>query len=280
MKAQEKLNFDRVARAIEYIGDHFREQPSLDEIARSVHLSPHHFQRMFTEWAGTSPKKFLQYVSISYAKKVLREDQATLFDTSFRTGLSGSGRLHDLFVTIEGMTPAEYKQGGKALSINYGFFNTSFGNIIVASTDKGICHLGFYDAEEEALDTLISNFPKARFQQESDIFQEQAVSIFSRDWKNIDQIKLYLKGSPFQLKVWEALLKIPLGQLTTYGSIARNLDHPNASRAVGSAVGANPVAYLIPCHRVIRSTGKMDGYMWGNSRKKAIIGWEAVQINS
>lgn len=277
MSAQDNINYHRVEAAIKYIEQNFKDQPSLDEIARAIHLSPYHFQRIFTEWAGTSPKKFLQYTSISYAKNILREEKATLFDTSFRTGLSGTGRLHDLFVNIEGMTPAEYKEGGKNLEIKYNFYESPFGEIIVGSTQKGVCHLTFFTDREEALNALYSDFPNAKFRHQPDSIHQNAISIFNRNWDSMQEIKLHLKGSAFQLKVWETLLKTPFGKLTTYGNLAKQIDSPSASRAVGSAVGANPAAYLIPCHRVIRSTGKMDGYRWGDARKKAIIGWEAVR---
>ncbi len=275
MKTQDTINFNRIAEAIDYIQHNFKSQPDLDEVAEKVHLSPYHFQRMFTEWAGTSPKKFLQYISVEHAKKLLKENQASLFDTSIETGLSGTSRLHDLFMTIEGMTPGEYKNGGENLSINYSFAESPFGNIIVASTTKGICHIAFADDETAALQTLKNIFPKAAYRQKLDLIQQNALFIFTHDWEKLDQVKLHLKGTDFQLKVWETLLKIPMGQLSTYGNIARSIKNPNASRAVGTAIGDNPVAFLIPCHRVIQSTGIFGGYHWGSARKTAIIGWEA-----
>lgn len=278
MKTQEQINFDRIAEAIGYINTHFRQQPTLEEIAEKVHLSPFHFQRLFTEWAGVSPKKFLQYISIGYAKKLLKEEQATLFETTHETGLSGTGRLHDLFINIEGMTPAEYKHGGKNLTINYSFADSPFGNILVASTAKGICHLAFADEEQTAFDELKSQFPNATFHQKLDFIQQNALFIFTHDWEKLNEVKLHLKGTDFQIKVWESLVKIPSGKLTSYGHIARQIDHPGASRAVGSAIGDNPVAYLIPCHRVIQSSGHFGQYHWGSPRKAAMIGWEASQL--
>lgn len=280
MKQQANINFERIVAAIDYIRQNFKSQPDLDEIAEKVNLSPFHFQRLFTEWAGTSPKKFLQYISLAYAKKMLEEKTATLFDTAFETGLSGTGRLHDLFITIEGMTPAEYKNGGENLNINYSFAESPFGNIIVASTTKGICYLAFADDEANALNALKHKFPNAKYKQITDLFQQNALFIFSQNWANSSKIKLHLKGTDFQLKVWEALLKIPTGQLTTYGKIAKNIEKPSASRAVGTAIGANPVAFLIPCHRVIQSSGIIGDYHWGSVRKTAIIGWEAATTNS
>lgn len=279
MNDQEIINYNRIADAIDYIKQHFKAQPSLDEVAGHVHLSPYHFQRLFTEWAGTSPKKFLQYISVEHAKRLLKERQATLFEAAFETGLSGTSRLHDLFVNIEGMTPAEYKNGGKNLAIHYSFAESLFGNLIVASTNKGICHMTFYDDEQTALKILMHKFPNAAFRRKLDLLQQHALFIFQNDQTKLHNIKLHLKGTDFQLKVWEALLKIPTGQLSTYRTIAQEIGHPKASRAVGTAIGSNPVAFLIPCHRVIQSTGNIGGYLWGSTRKTAIIGWESAQNN-
>ena len=280
MTEQQNINYSRIAEAIEYIKTNFKEQPNLDEVAKKVNLSPFHFQRLFSEWAGTSPKKFLQYTTVEYAKTLLKEKQATLFDTAHETGLSGTGRLHDLFINIEGMTPAEYKNGGKNLIINYSFAQSPFGNIIAASTEKGICYMAFADEETAAFSAMQNHFPNAHFRLMTDSMQQNALYIFTHDWTKLNQIKLHLKGTDFQLKVWQALLEIPMGQLTTYGSIAHKIENPNASRAVGTAIGSNPVAFLIPCHRVIQSTGIFGGYMWGNTRKTAIIGWEGTKTHS
>lgn len=269
-------HYERVAKAIEYIHENYTRQPSLDEVAKQVHVSPFHFQRIFKEWAGVTPKKFLQYISVAYAKTLLKQE-LPLSEVTFETGLSGTSRLHDLFISIEGMTPGEYKNGGEKLHIHYSFAESPFGNIIVASTTKGICHLAFADDEQKALKELKSLFPHAHFKQVVDTIQQNALFIFTQDWKNLDKIKLHLKGTPFQLKVWEALLKVPLGQLTTYADIADTVGNEKAFRAVGSAVGDNPVAFLIPCHRVIKSTGVMGQYHWGITRKTAMIGWEAAK---
>ncbi len=277
MNEQQQLNYSRIAEAIEYIKTNFKDQPNLDEVAEQVHLSPFHFQRLFSEWAGTTPKKFLQYTSIEHAKKLLKDQQATLFDTAFETGLSGTGRLHDLFVNIEGMTPAEYKNGAKNLSINYSFAESPFGNLIVASTPKGVCYMAFDDDETNALNDLKQKFPNAAFQRKLDLLQQNALFIFQNDWSKLPEIKLHLKGTEFQLKVWETLLKIPMGKLSTYGNIAEKIGNASASRAVGTAIGSNPVAFLIPCHRIIQSSGNIGGYMWGNTRKTAIIGWESAK---
>ena len=269
-------NYERVAAAISYLQQNFKSQPTLDEVAEKVCLSPFHFQRIFTEWAGVSPKKFLQYISVKYAQQMLKDQPATLFDVAHETGLSGTGRLHDLFVSIEGMTPGEYHNGGETLTINYQFFESRFGPGLVASTPKGICYLAFVDEEASGLAELQQRFPRAQYQPGEDALQQRALAIFSDDWSQLPRIKLHLKGTHFQLKVWEALLKTPMGKLTTYGTIAHQLDNPQASRAVGSAVGSNPVAYLIPCHRVIQSSGVIGQYRWGSVRKTAMIGWEGA----
>ena len=276
MNTQENLDYARIAEAIEYIRANFKNQPTLDEIAREVCLSPAHFQRLFTDWAGVSPKKFLQYISIEYAKSVLKE--TSLSETAYKTGLSGTSRLYDLFINIEGMTPGEYKNGGENLSINYSFAATPFGSVIAAATAKGICYIAFTDNQTEAVNTLQKRFPNARYHHTTDEIQQKALSIFAQDWSNPGEIKLHLKGTDFQLKVWKTLLEIPQGQLTTYGNIASKLNNPNASRAIGTAIGDNPVALLIPCHRVIRSSGELGGYHWGLTRKTAIIGWEAAKL--
>jgi O-6-methylguanine DNA methyltransferase len=275
MNAQETIDYARIAEAIEYIRENFKSQPELDDVARKVCLSPAHFQRLFTAWAGVSPKKFLQYISIEYAKKVLKG--STLSDVAYKTGLSGTSRLYDLFINIEGMTPSEYKNGGENLSINYSFVESPFGDIIVAATPKGICHMAFTDNSADALDILQEKFPNAKYHQMVDAIQQNAIFIFTQDWSKLGEIKLHLKGTDFQLKVWKTLLDIPMGRLTTYGDIASRLNNSNASRAVGTAIGDNPVALLIPCHRVIRSSGELGGYHWGLTRKAAIIGWEAAR---
>lgn len=275
-----QADYDRIAMVIEYMHSHFKEQPSLTELANIVNLSPSHFQRLFSDWAGVSPKKFIQYLSLDYAKQILKDNQTSLLDVAYKSGLSGTGRLHDLFINIEAMTPGEYKNGGKNLSINYSFSETHFGKIIIASTEKGICHISFDKDESTALSNLKSRFPEATYQLAENVLQQKALNIFNGDWKNLDQIKLHLKGSEFQLKVWESLLKLPHASLSTYGSIADDINKPKASRAVGTAIGKNPVAFLIPCHRVIQQSGKLGGYMWGTTRKSAIIAWEAAHKNT
>ena len=278
MESQREIDYKRIAASIEFFRQNFKSQPSLEETAEHVHLSPFHFQRMFREWAGVTPKQFLRYLSVEHAKGILKHAGASLFDTAYATGLSGTGRLHDLFIRIEGMTPGEYKNGGKLLTINYSFAATPFGTVIVASTAKGLCHMAFADqGQEAAFERLRLLFPNARYSQAADSIQQNALFIFGQDWSRLAEIKLHLKGSPFQIKVWETLLQIPMGALTTYSGLAKKAGYEGAARAVGTAVGSNPVAFLIPCHRVIRSTGETGQYYWGSTRKSALIGWEAAR---
>lgn len=275
MSDQTQINYRRIEKAIGYIKANFKDQPTLDEIAAAVGVSVFHFQRLFTEWAGVSPKKFIQYLSVEHAKQLLQSEQSTLLDATYETGLSSTGRLHDLFVKIEGMTPGEFKNGGAKLEINYCFAESPFGLMLVASTAKGICHMFFAEDESKAVVDLRKRFPNAQYHQVVDKFQQDALFIFQKDWTRLDEVKLHLCGTAFQLKVWESLLKIPMGHLTSYGNVANEINKPGASRAVGSAIAKNPIAFLIPCHRVIQASGSIGEYMWGSTRKSAIIGWEA-----
>jgi AraC family transcriptional regulator of adaptative response/methylated-DNA-[protein]-cysteine methyltransferase len=275
----DQLNYHRIEKAIDFLKVHYQKQPSLEETAEKVHLSPYHFQRIFTEWVGISPKQFVRFLSLEHAKKVLSSRKNTLFDATYEAGLSGTGRLHDLFVSIEGMTPGEFKNQGINLKINYSFENSPFGSLLVASTNKGICHLEFVDTKQAALEKFSQAFPKATIRQQKDELQGQALTIFHDDWQQVHKIKLHLKASPFQLKVWQALLKIPSGSLATYGDIANYIHQPTSSRAVGNAIGRNPIAYLIPCHRVIQASGNLGNYRWGEIRKSTLIGWESLQAS-
>ena len=277
MKTKENIDFERIELAINYIRTHFKDQPSLDEIAASVNLSPHHFQRLFTRWAGVSPKKFLQYTTIEYAKAHLKKEK-TLFDVSMDAGLSGTSRLHDLFVTVEAMTPGEFKNQGKDLTIYYSYPETVFGVACVASTQKGLCYLAFGDTSI-AYKELVEMFPRANFIQQEQPVHQQAIAFLQNPESALNPLHLHIKGTDFQLKVWDALLKIPTGDLTTYGDISLLIGNPKANRAVGTAVGSNPVSYIIPCHRVIRSSGELGGYHWGLNLKVAMIGWEAALVN-
>lgn len=271
-------DYERIEKAIVYLKQNFKEQPDLDDVAKHVYLSPFHFQRLFKEWAGVSPKKFLQFISIEYAKGLLKQN-FSLADVSFETGLSGTSRLHDLFIGIEGMTPGNFKNGGEALHINYSFAETPFGDIIIASTNKGICHLAFVKEEKYGIENLQYFFPNASLIQKADLLQQSALHFFNGDWRDLKKVKLHLKGTPFQIKVWQSLLRIPLGKISTYAAIANDIQSAGASRAVGTAIGNNPIAFLIPCHRVIKSSGIIGGYHWGSNRKSVMLGWEAAKIS-
>jgi len=276
MAEEDMTDYERIAKAITFLNEHFMEQPNLDRAAGVVHLSKYHFQRMFEKWAGVSPKKFLEYVSVERAKTLLNQ-KASLAEISYQLGLSGTSRLHDLFINIERMTPGEFKNKGGNLVVEFEFYETPFGKIIMASTPRGICHIGFANNETRSLRILRDRYSNASLVQRKDPAHQNALKIFREDWGDIPKIKLHLKATPFQLKVWEALLKIPFGQMRSYSQVANDIGYPSAPRAVGAAIGSNPVAYLIPCHRVIKSTGVIGDYHWGNIRKVAIIGWEAAR---
>ena len=267
-------HYATIAKSIQFIKENVKQQPSLDDIAQAVNLSPFHFQKLFKDWAGVSPKKFIQYLTVEHAKSILNSSKATLLETAHNVGLSGTGRLHDLFVTIEGMTPGEFKNHGESLNISYQFYDSLFGNILIASTDKGICHISF---SEDDLSILKSTFKNATFTKQDRCFHIDALSVFKNETTDLNQMKLHLKGTEFQLKVWSALLSIPSGHLSTYGALSEDIGSPKAARAVGTAIGSNPIAYIIPCHRVIQQSGNIGGYMWGETRKQIIISWEASQ---
>ncbi len=272
--------YQRIEKAINYLQTHFREQPDLDQIAEQAHLSAFHFQRLFTEWAGVSPKKFVQFLSVNYAKELLLNQRLSVSETAYETGLSGTSRLHDLFVSIEAMTPAEYRDGGQALRIRYQFGDTLFGRVVVASTDKGVCTLQFIEDDEAGGQLLQRLWPNAGLVPQTDAMQEQALLRLNPDLRQPAPLALHLKGTPFQLKVWEALLQIPEGKVAVYGDIAQLAAAPAAVRAVGTAIGDNPVAWLIPCHRVLRKSGELGGYHWGTTRKLSMLFRESVYVAS
>ncbi len=269
-----------VERAIAYIESHYKEQPDLDEIAQNMHMSKYHFQRVFTRWAGVSPHKFLQYLAISHAKQLLGQSKS-LLEVSDQVGLSSSSRLHDLFVSYEAITPGEYKQWGEGLEISYGFHYTCFGRCFIALTHRGICTLSFPDAQpdEEVVSALTLKWSRSVIRQNQELTQRVIKTIFaSKSPDAKEEIKLLLKGTNFQIKVWEALLDMDFGQLVSYKDIASAVGVPRGVRAVGSAVANNAIAYLIPCHRVIRESGVLHQYRWGTARKKALIGWESARL--
>ncbi|HEX8328311.1 MAG TPA: methylated-DNA--[protein]-cysteine S-methyltransferase [Hymenobacter sp.] len=269
-------DYQRIAAALDFLRTNFQAQPSLEEVAAQAHWSPFHFQRKFQEWAGVSPKKFLQYLSLDHAKGLLRQ-QASVAEAAYATGLSGTGRLHHLFVTLEAMTPGEYRHGGAALAISYSFGESPFGTYLAASTAQGLCKLTFAENEAEALAELRAEWPNAALTAAERPSHVLLSRFFARTFSPTERLHLHLKGTPFQLKIWESLLRIPEGQLRTYSHVAAAAESHAAVRAAGTAIGANPVAYLIPCHRVIRGTGELGQYRWGATRKAALLGWEAAQ---
>lgn len=270
-------DYSRIEKAIQFLGANFREQPTLGQVARSVNLSEHHFQRLFRHWAGISPKRFLQFLTVEYAKELLEESRSVL-EVSLESGLSSPGRLHDLFVNVEAVTPGEFKTRGAGLNISYGFHPTPFGSCLLAVTERGICGLLFLAGRREALEDLKARWPGAALAENPELTAPRLGQIFPRSSsKGARPLSLYLRGTNFQIKVWEALLRIPAGSVVSYEDLAVHLGQPRAARAVGNAVGENPVAFLIPCHRVIRKMGVVGDYRWGAARKKAMLAWEAAR---
>jgi AraC family transcriptional regulator, regulatory protein of adaptative response / methylated-DNA-[protein]-cysteine methyltransferase len=265
------VNYKRIETAIRFLKENVHKQPSLEETAAHVHLSPFHFQREFTEWAGISPKKFLQYITLEELKKGLLQSP-NLIAAAQQAGLSSQSRVYDLFVNIESVTPQEYKTQGKGIDIEYGIHQTPFGNCFIAQTARGICFMSFVDDDNNDIDALEQMWPNAIITQHQENTFHTVTSVFYPSGKK--PLQLFVKGTAFQIKVWEALLKIPFGTVSSYRHIASSLGNAGAMRAVGTAVGSNPVAYLIPCHRVIRSEGIIGQYHWGSDRKTAMIGWE------
>jgi AraC family transcriptional regulator of adaptative response/methylated-DNA-[protein]-cysteine methyltransferase len=269
-------DYKRVESAIRFLEDHSSDHPALDDVANHVGLSPYHFQRLFRRWAGVSPKRFLQYLTVEKAKDLLRESTSVL-ETAYEVGLSGPGRLHDHFVSVEAVTPGQFKTRGLDMDIRYGFHDSPFGTCLIGMTEQGICNLWFVhtDSREQISKMFREEWKAARISEDPESARIVAGSIFSPpDPRDRASLKLYLRGTNFQVKVWEALLKIPEGSLVSYSGLARWLGRPTAARAVANAVANNPVAYLIPCHRVLRSTGGIGGYRWGTVRKRAMIGRE------
>jgi AraC family transcriptional regulator of adaptative response/methylated-DNA-[protein]-cysteine methyltransferase len=275
--SQEAADYQRVEQVIRYLEGRFQEQPSLEEMAEHVHLSPYHFQRLFKRWAGISPTQFMHYLTVAYAKERLRE-AASVLEATLEAGVSSPGRLHDLFVTHEAVTPGEYKRQGAGLEMAYGVHDTPFGPALLATTQRGINALRFVDenGEEAAVDSLADDWPGARLREDRGETGPLVARIFGgADDAGARPFHLLLRGTNFQVQVWRALLAIPPGAMVSYGAVAGHVGRPTASRAVANAVASNPVAYLIPCHRVIRASGAVHGYRWGPARKRAMLGWEA-----
>lgn len=278
--SQQEINYYRIEKAIKYLEEHFLEQPNLDDLADKLGLSPFHFQRMFTEFSGISPKRFLQYLTSGYLKDKLSETQ-NLIHAAEKAGLSSQSRVYDLFVTLEGVTPQEYKSKGNGLEISYGFHATPFGRCLIGITSRGVCWLSFINegSDEAELSNLQSHWEKSVLKADEQATALYIDKIFSNSKGTDTKLNVLVKGTNFQLKVWNALLNLHSGELVTYQHIANQIGNPKALQAVGSAVGANSLAYLIPCHRVIRKEGRLGEYRWGSSRKKVLIAYEQTAID-
>lgn len=275
-------DYARIEQAIQFVLDNQKAQPRLAEVAKHVRLSEFHFERLFKEWAGVTPKRFLQFLTLKDAKKLLAASRSVL-DTAFEAGLSGSGRLHDLFVTADAVTPGEFKTNGLGLRIGYGVFDSSFGDCFLAATDRGICKLSFIGRNEQnhVLQELMAEWPEAEIARDTERVQPYIAQIRAAiQGEPTRSIPVLLRGTNFQLKVWEALLRIPPGRVLAYDDVATLLGKPKSTRAVASAIARNPVGYLIPCHRVLRKSGAISGYRWGPARKGALLGWEAARVNA
>ena len=276
---QEISNYTRIEKAIQYLEENFKHQPDLDAVAEKVHLSPFHFQRIFTEWAGISPKRFLQFLTVDFLKSKL-EQSRNILELADAAGLSSQSRVYDLFTTHEAMTPQEYKLHGSGIRINYGFHDTPFGQCLLGVTERGICWLSFLLADSDprvALENMKQHWNNSVFYQDQELTAAFVEEIFLQKTTQGKKLHAFVKGTNFQVKVWEALLRIPAGQVVTYQDVAGQIHSPKAVQAVGSAVGANHIAFLIPCHRVIRKDGVLGEYRWTSAKKKTIIGWEMAK---
>lgn len=273
---QDTQDYQRIAQAIRFIGANRLDQPDLDQVAQDVGLSPHHFQRLFSRWAGVSPKKFLGFLTVQHARKLLAQGDSVL-DTALDVGLSGPSRLHDLMVNFEAMTPGEIKGGGAGLNLSFASHETPFGTAVVMRTPRGICGMDFLEADDDVETIVRSRWPGAALK--SVPAQEPLIErLFGEERVECEPIHLHLKGTNFQIRVWQALLNIPSGHASTYKRIAEQVGSPKGARAVGGAVGANPVAVLIPCHRVIKESGLIEGYRWGSTRKQALLALESAYL--
>ncbi len=272
-------DYETVRRVIELITEDYRDQPSLEDIAARLNQSPTQLQKTFTRWAGLSPKAFLQAVTLDHAKRLLRQEELPLLETSFEVGLSGPSRLHDLFVTHEAMSPGEWKARGGGLTIRYGFHTSPFGVALVMATDRGLAGLAFSDLGDEpaCLEDMTCRWPNAEYVEDRQATAPYAERIFQPGkWSSEQPLRVVLIGTDFQVRVWESLLKIPFGKAVTYSDIANDIGNPKAMRAVGAAVGANPISFVVPCHRALGKSGALTGYHWGLTRKRAMLGWESA----
>lgn len=272
-------DYDIVRQVIELISEEYRDQPSLEAIAARLHQSPTQLQKTFTRWAGLSPKAFLQAVTLDHAKRLLREEEMPLLETSIEVGLSGPSRLHDLFVTHEAMSPGEWKAKGGGLTIRYGFHTCPFGTALVMVTDRGLAGLAFSDSGDEraCLEDMTCRWPNAEYVEDRQATAPYAERIFQPGrWTSDQPLRVVLIGTDFQVSVWQSLLKIPFGKAVTYSDIAKDIGRPTAMRAVGAAVGANPISFVVPCHRALGKNGALTGYHWGLTRKRAMLGWESA----
>ena len=276
-------DYELIRRAIAFLTETWVEQPSLERLAQHLGLSPAHCQKLFKRWCGLSPKEFVQAITVDHARGLLG-GSASILDTAYEVGLSGAGRLHDLFVSHEAMTPGDYKRRGEGLEMAYGFHASPFGEALLVVTERGVAGLAFVNEDkgqtrEDALVDMMQRWPKARYVEAPDRTAPHARVIFNASkWSRDQPVRLVMIGTDFDVRVWEALLKIPMGRAVSYTDIARHIGSPSASRAVGSAVGRNPISFVVPCHRVLRGDGSLGGYHWGLTRKRALIGWETGHV--
>lgn len=286
VSTEANINYQRIEQAIKFLEENFRRQPELDEVAEKAHLSPFHFQRIFTDWAGISPKRFLQHLTVDFLKKKLQESK-NIVEAAESAGLSSQSRVYDLFTTLEAVTPQEYKLHGSGIRIEYGFHDTPFGTCLIGATERGICWLSFVTIDDDPKVEMVKmkeHWHQSIFHQDQMLTSHFIEQIFNRGGVPIaigtqSKIHVFVKGTNFQIKVWEALLRLPIGSVTTYQNIAERIHNPRAMQAVGSAVGSNHIAYLIPCHRVIRKDGILGEYRWSALRKKSMIGWEMAKAS-
>jgi AraC family transcriptional regulator, regulatory protein of adaptative response / methylated-DNA-[protein]-cysteine methyltransferase len=282
MSNSQLQDYAKVCDVIAHVSENWRDQPSLEDLALRVKLSSDQLQRLFTRWAGLTPKAFLQALTLDHARRML-ENSASILETSLDVGLSGPSRLHDLFVVHEGMSPGAYKAKGEGLKIYYGYHPSPFGVALVMVSEHGLCGLSFADAGQEtgAMADMTRRWPNAQYTEDSALTAAFAAHLFAdQNFRPNQPLRITFIGTDFQIRVWETLLKIPVGQATTYGDIALSVGSPKAARAVGAAVGKNPMSFVVPCHRVIGKSGALTGYHWGLTRKKAILGWEAGRVAS